>query len=222
MAEGIHLIAEKLRPHRGLLAHGEDVQDPAPAGKLTRTLHLLRPGIAGQQQPPDQHFRIIRAVIAQGKGRLRQRLRRHRPQHHGVGAGAEHPALPLLQPVKGVDAPLLIIVGGPLQIVEHQVAAGQRQRLLPGEGLQVQRKAAGRRLIPQQDAEGALRQILQQRRGDMGAMDRRRPIYGNDAARLQLPQELLIFRQLPGQGLDGLHGSSFVGLMHGKRCHAAG
>ena len=62
----IHLVPEKLRPHRALLGGRKEVQNPPAQGKLPHALHLLAAGVSRRRQRPGQFVQVMALPQAQG------------------------------------------------------------------------------------------------------------------------------------------------------------
>ena len=197
--QGIHLVPEKLRSHRGALPRGEDIQDPAPKSELPSPLHLVTAGIARQHQLLRQGFHVIAAAVFHAKGRPGQGLRGEGALHESVRRGAQHPDLSGEDGVQRPQAQLLIFPGDALHIVKNHVPGRENGGFLPRDGQKIRGKAPGRLFVPENGAEAALRETVIECRRQMGPMDRGQAI--NRAARAALGpgQHLCIFRQTAGK-----------------------
>jgi len=205
-AQRVHIIAPEFGAHRLGVTGGEDVQNTAAEGELAGTFHLCTAGVARQQQPLHQPLHRIAAVGQQGHGGVFQPVGGQGAQHQGIGRGAQHPGLTGFDAPQGGKALLLVLVGHALHVVEHKVAAGQQGGSLTGESLQVGGEGAGRSLVPQHHTKGAVGQIGQQSRGQLGPMDGGCAVDRGGAAVTDGLQQTGIFRKTAQQCGKQFHG----------------
>ncbi len=155
-AHGVQLVAEEFCPHRPVFGGGEDVQNAATDGELTRPLHHAAAVVSGGGETGDQVFHGVFPANLQRKGGGEKRGLRHGAQaerfpRHDLQRGFSNGKviqLPqtLLLPASGHH-------GG---VVKGQVAAGENGGGVRKEALQFLLKPPRRQIVLTQHHHGTV------------------------------------------------------------------
>ena len=107
IAHGIQLIAEELRPDGLVVCRGENVQDAASEGELSRPFHHAAAAVARGHQPGGQIVHGIFLANLQPEGSFLQDCRRHGAKAHRLPAHNLNGGAPLTQIIE-LTKPLLL------------------------------------------------------------------------------------------------------------------
>ena len=199
-AHGIDLVPPELHTDRLVVRRRKEVQDAAAAGELSRSLHLLRAGIAAAQQRVLHILDGAAAPVREREGGRGERLGRQGAlQQTGYGDDRElRRAAP--QRVERGDAPLLGLPRDGLGRVKDKVPQPQRHDLFSRKSAQVRGHALRRRIVRADDENGTARR-LPQRGGQM------RPVHGGKPGNERRKSSAL---QQTGEGGGFLIGEEFI------------
>ena len=192
---GVQLVAEELRPDRGVHGRAVYVQDPAPERKLAHALHHLAAGIARPQQTGAERLQVVLLPPGQlhrsgSKGAFRQGT-----QGQGLPGGEQQLGLPVGKGPKGPQPPLLPLAGGGGGVVEGQIPARQDRIFLPQKGGQLLLGPPGSQIILA-DHQQRGPQIPGQPRDQMGPVDLRRPGNANVPVFPEGASDRFVFRKI--------------------------
>ena len=169
-AHGVHIGVPELHPHRVLLSGGEHVQNAAPQGELTHTLHLLAPGVAQRGQPVGQLVQVVAAPGFQRDGVLPQQLRRQGALEQALHRGGDEGSIPLAHLPEGGQPPVLPLAGSGGPIPEQKLPGGEQSGGGAGESGVVRRQPDGLVLIGADQHHRAAGAVAQPG-GEVGPVD---------------------------------------------------
>ncbi len=208
--QSVHLIPEKLSPHRGLHSWGVHIQDAAPEGKLARPLHLLAADIARLRQVGGQLLQISGLSHLQNRAGALQRLRREGALEQGLHSGHQTGDLPPGQTVEEAETPVLPLSGDRGDVVEQKGPGGQHRDLPACEEGQVSSHPLRLPLVGAHHHHRAAA-LLPQAGGEVGPVDRRQSGHRHRGlSAVQRCQQLLKFRQLSQNRAEYLHQISLL------------
>ncbi len=169
-AHGVQFVAEEFRPDRPVFGGGENVQNTAPDGELTRSLHHAAAVVPGGGETGDQVFHGVFPSNFQrergGKKRgLRHGAQAERFPRHDLQRGFPNGEVvqlpqPLLLPASGHH-------GG---VVKGQIPAGENGGGVRKEALQFLLKPPRRQVVLTQYHHGAI-QSAEKPRDHVTAVD---------------------------------------------------
>ena len=155
-AHGVQLVAEEFRPHRPVFGGGEDVQNAATDGELTRPLHHAAAVVPGGGETGDQVFHGVFPADFQRKGGGKKRGLRHGAQterfpRHDLQRGFSNGKV-----IQLPQALLLPASGHHGGVVKGQIPAGENGGGVRKEALQFLLKPPRRKIVLTQHHHGTV------------------------------------------------------------------
>ena len=153
-AHGVQLVAEEFRPHRPVFGGGEDVQNAATDGELTRSLHHAAAAVTGGDQSGDKLVNRIflagfQMECGSGKHSRGQRALAGRFPGHNLDRGISPP-----QRIKLPQPLLLPGAGNNGGIIQRQIPAGENGRIRVQEAFQLLLHSVGSHVVLHQNDKG--------------------------------------------------------------------
>ena len=154
-AHGVQLVAEEFRPDRPVFGGGEDVQNAATDGELTRPLHHAAAVVPGGGETGNQVFHGVFPANFQRKGGGKKRGLRHGAQterfpRHDLQRGFSNGKV-----IQLPQALLLPASGHHGGVVKGQIPAGENGGGVRKEALQFLLKPPRRQIVLTQHHHGA-------------------------------------------------------------------
>ena len=190
LPHGVDLVIKEVAAHRLLHPGGEHVEDAPPQGELPHALHLLRPGVPGGHQPLRQGGQVHLRPDGEGDGALPQGRGLPGALEEPLRRGHQHRSLPPVQPVEGLNPPVLPLPGCHRPLGDIELPAVELQRRLPGEDGEIRGHPLRLALVAADHRQGPS-QRLTQGGGQRGPVHRGQPGEGHRGAS-------------PSDGLNGL------------------
>ena len=154
-AHGVQLVAEEFRPNRLILCGGENVQNAAPDGELSRPLHHAAAVVPGGGETGGQVFHGIFPANLQREGGGKKRGPRHGAQAERFPGHDLQACLPGGKIIQLPQALLLPASGHHGGIVKGQIPAGENGGGVRKEALQFLLKPPRRQIVLTQHHHGA-------------------------------------------------------------------
>ena len=168
---GVHVVAPKLAAHRLGIAGGEEIQNAAPAGKLTRTFHLLGALKSAEHQTFFRLFRRQSIAQANAECRLPQLFRGNGPLEQTARRGYHGFRRRVGQHGKeGTQPFLLFLPGNRVRRGKGKLPGGEHGNLFSQKCAQIPGKVLRRRIVRADNQHRAVR-LLHQAGGQMGPVN---------------------------------------------------
>ena len=154
-AHGVQFVAEEFRPNRLILCGGENVQNAAPDGELSRPLHHAAAVVPGGGETGGQVFHGIFPANLQREGGGKKRGLGHGAQAERFPGHDLQACLPGSQVIQLPQALLLPASGHHGGVVKGQIPAGENGGGVRKEALQFLLKPPRRQIVLTQHHHGA-------------------------------------------------------------------